>query len=121
MKKFQKVTKPIMKKMGQCTHMNSNHVHICVKHIPNRVHDPFSKFFGLHAPLQKRLGGVAYEYMLILAENFKNGQNKASKYYNGVRNKFEIMHIRVGHIGNRVYAPSSNLFRLGFPTQNNLG
>ena len=79
-KKCQKVTKTIIKKMGQCTHMNSNHVHNCVKHIRNTVRDPFSNLFGLDAPFQKRLGGVAYQYMLILAKNVKNGQNKASKY-----------------------------------------
>ena len=48
-------------------------------------------------------------------------KTKPQNMYNGVRNKFEIMHIRVGHIQTRVYAPSSNLFGLGFPTQNNLG
>ena len=78
--KCQKVTKTIIKKMGQCTHMNSNHVHNCVKYIRNRVHDLFSNYFGLDAPLQKRLEGVAYQYMLILAKNVKNGQDKASKY-----------------------------------------
>ena len=31
------------------------------------------------------------------------------------------MHIRVGHIRNRVCAPLSNLFGLSFRTQNNLG
>ena len=41
-KKGQKVTKTIIKKMGQCTHINSNHVHNCVKHIRNGVHDSFS-------------------------------------------------------------------------------
>ena len=79
-KKCQNVTKTIIKKMGQCTHMNWNHVHNCGKHIGNRVHDPFSNYSGLGAPLQKRLGGVAYQYMLMLAKNVKNGQNKASKY-----------------------------------------
>ena len=79
-KKCQKVTKTIIKKMGQCTHINSNHVHNCVKHIRNRVHHPFSNYFGLDASLQKTLGGVTYQYMLILAKNVKNGQNKASKY-----------------------------------------
>ena len=44
------------------------------------LHDPFSNYFGLDAPLQKRLGGVAYRYRLILAKNVKNGQNEASKY-----------------------------------------
>ena len=79
-KKGQKVTKTIIEKMGQCTHMNWNHLHNCVKHIRNRVHEPFWHFFGLDAPLQKRLGGVTYQYMLILAKNVKNGQNKAWKY-----------------------------------------
>ena len=78
-KTCQKVTKTIIRKMQQCTHVNSNHVHNCVKHIRNRVHDPFSNFFRLDAPLPKRLGAVAYQYMLILAKNVKNGQNKASK------------------------------------------
>ena len=59
--------------------MKWNHVHNCVKDIRNRVNDPFSNYFGLDAPLQKRLGDVAYQYMLILAKNVKNGQNKASK------------------------------------------
>ena len=79
-KKCQNVTKTMIEKMGQCTHMSSNHVHNCVKHIRNRVCDPFSNYFRLGAPLQKRLEGVAYQYMLILAKNVKNGQNKASKY-----------------------------------------
>ena len=51
----------------------------------------------------------------------KMAKTKPLNMYNGVRNKFEIMHIRVEHIRNRVYAPSSNLLGLGFPTQNNLG
>ena len=51
----------------------------------------------------------------------KMAKTKPQNMYNGVRNKFEIMHIRLGHIRNRVYAPSSNLFELGFPTQKNLG
>ena len=41
--------------------------------------------------------------------------------YHWIRNKFEIMHIGVEHIQNRVCAPLSNLFGLSFPTQNNLG
>ena len=75
----------------------------------------FRIILGLVHHSKKDLGGVAYQYMLILAKT------KPQNMYNGVRNKFEIMHIRVGHIRNRVYAPSSNLFGLGFPTQNNLG
>ena len=31
------------------------------------------------------------------------------------------MHMRGGHIQNRVSAPSSNFFGLGFQTRNNLG
>ena len=82
-KKCQKGTKTIIKKMGQYTHMNSNHVHNCVKHIRNRVHDPFLNYFGLDAPPQKRLGGVAYQYMLIFAKNVKNGQNKVTRSRGG--------------------------------------
>ena len=74
------MTKTIIEKIGQCTHMNSNHVHSCVKHIGKTVHDPFWDFFRLDTPLQKRLGGVAYQYLLIFAKNVKNGQDKASKY-----------------------------------------
>ena len=51
----------------------------------------------------------------------KMAKTKTQNMYNGVPNKFEIMHIRVGHIPNRVYAPSSNFFGLSFATQNNLG
>ena len=51
----------------------------------------------------------------------KMAKTKPQNMYNGVRKEFEIMHIRVGHIRNRVYAPSSNVFGLSFPTQNNLG
>ena len=51
----------------------------------------------------------------------KMAKTKPQNMYNGVGNKFEIMHIRVVHTRNRVYAPSSNFFRLGFPTENNLG
>ena len=38
-----------------------------------------------------------------------------------MRNKFEIVHIRVGHIGKRVGAPLSIFFVLSFPTQKNIG
>ena len=103
-KKCHRVTKTIIRKMGECTNMNSNHVDNCVKHIPNRVHDPFWTYFALDAPLQKRLGGVAYQYMLILAKNVKNAQNKASKYVHWSLN------IRVQHIRKRVGAPLSNFF-----------
>ena len=121
-KKCQNVTKTIIKKVGQCTHMNSNHVHNCVKRIRNRVHDPFSNYFGLGAALQKRLGGVAYQYMLILAKNVKNGQKRSLKI---CTMEFEINSksciFEWGIFQNRVYAPSSNFFGLSFPTQNNLG
>ena len=49
-KKCQNVTKTIIKKVGQCTHMNSNYVHNCVKHILNTVHGcmiPFRNIMGL--------------------------------------------------------------------------
>ena len=67
------------KKMGQWTHINSKHVHNCVKHIRNRVPDPFSNDFGLDAPLQNRWGGVAYQYILILAKNVEKGQKQSLK------------------------------------------
>ena len=50
----------------------------------------------------------------------KMAKTKPQNMYNGVRNKFEIILIRVGHIQNKVYAPLSNFFGLSFPTQNNL-
>ena len=51
----------------------------------------------------------------------KMAKTKPQNMYNGVRKKIEIMHIRVGHIRNRVYAPSLNLFGLRFQTQYNFG
>ena len=40
----------------------------------------------------------------------KVAKTKPRNMYNGVPNKFEIMHIGVAHIRNRVYAPLWNLF-----------
>ena len=51
----------------------------------------------------------------------KMAKTKPQNMYNGVRNEFEIMHIRVDHLRNRVYAPMLNFFGLSFPSQNNLG
>ena len=51
----------------------------------------------------------------------KMAKTKPQNMYNGVRKKFEIMHIRVVHIRNRVYAPLLNFSGLSFPTRNNLG
>ena len=51
----------------------------------------------------------------------KLAKTKPQNVYNGVRNKFEIMHTRAGHIRNRVYAPLSNFFQAWFPNQNVFG
>ena len=42
---------------------------------------------------------------------------KPQNMYNGVRKRFEMMNISVGHIQNRVYVSSCNSFRLSFSTQ----
>ena len=51
----------------------------------------------------------------------KMAKTKRQNMYNGVRNKLEMMYIRVGHIRNRVYAPLSDFFGLSFPSKKNLG
>ena len=49
------------------------------------------------------------------------GKTKPKDMYNWVRNRFEIMHIEVGHIQKKVCAPLSKSFGLSFLTQKNLG
>ena len=82
---------------------------------------PFRIFLGLVHHSKKGWGLWHINTCLYWPKMSKMAKTKPQNMYNGVRNKLEIMHIRVGHIRNRVYAPSSNLLGLSFPTENNLG